>query len=436
MTEPVTIWEKVNYGLVEAESTTADSEGKAPTLGKSWKRTRFLLDSLGTLFWIYVILKVFVFDVDREAVSALAPGQQWLVDYRLLFFLGIAALVVVLVKPGRALLGGLYVLLFPLVVVTWKVPKLLYKSKSWVALFAALHVIASVFANFKYVVVATATGAFSVVFILFSDIDALLVLAMITLGVLLLVAVLRTLKFSARPASFIAYQEKALARWQKTSELPATASVDAELRDAQITKFNEEQQQKFLTNLQSAVLVQRLPLFWAYQLDQYRRSPVPVLFTGLAYAWLVLQAAGILTLINYALYKLDAASFLYSAPPSIVVFARYAISSLIGNEIGPLQPQSDLANGIFLGATILGIVFLIGFVIGLILSYRQKSQDAALLDMIDGFKAQSRELDELLQREYDVKSVDEALARLEELRGGLIGVLSFLSSRIPPGFSN
>lgn len=437
--EQISIWEKVNYDLTLDESGDEQTQTPAEAIaerGRQWKRWRLLLDLIATLFWTYVILKVFFLDVDREIVDGLFPGHDWIIDLRFLAFLGIAALSVLMVGPRKTLLGGSYVLLFPFIVVCWKLPKLLYKSKSWVSLFAVIHIVASILANVRYVVLATAAGAFAGVIVLLADNPYLLGLAMILITAMLLLALIRTLRFSAQPASFIGIQEKALSRVRKSSNLPQIAAVADELRDSQVERFNAQQQMQFLGNLQTAVLIQRLPLFWAYQLDQYRRSPVPVLFTGLAYAWLVLQAIVGLAFLNYALYKIDPNAFQYVDPPGLIVFARYAVSSLSGSEIGAIQPESGIANLLFLGATALGVIFLIGFVIGLFLSFRQKSQDAALRETIRGFKEQSRELDRQLSREYEVVSVEEALERLEELRAGLLGIITFFSSRIPADFED
>jgi hypothetical protein len=435
----INIWQKVDYGLARQEKGDSEEKTPAETIAersRQWRRWRISLDVVGTIFWVYVTLKVFFFDVDRELVESLIPGHDWIIDFRFLAFLIIAAIAVLALGPRKALLCGAYIFFFPLIVLIWKLPKLLYKSKSWISLFAAIHVVASVLANFRYAVIATALGVLSAVLILWTNSHALLAFAMAVIASLLLLALGRTLLFSAQPASFIDIQEKALARIRKSNGLPQIAAISDELRDNQVQRFNEQQQMQFLMNLQSAVLMQRLPLFWAYQLEQYRRSPVPVLFTGLAYAWLVLQTVIGLALLNYGLYKIDPSAFQFEDAPSILVFGRYAVSSLSGSEIGAVQPEGAFANVLFLGATALGIIFLIGFVVGLFLSFRQKSQDAALREMIHGFKEQSRELDRQLQREYDVVSAEEALRRLEELKAGLLGIITFFSSRIPDDFED
>jgi hypothetical protein len=435
--EQLSIWEKVDFDAPETNET--DPEKKTPKeiaeeRAESWKRWRLLLDVVGTIAWTYLILKVFFFDVDRELIDAAAPEQSWLIDLRFLMILGVIALAVIFLGSRRTLIGIAYVMFFPLIVIGWKVPRTIYRSKSWISLFAALHVVASVLTNFRYVLLATTFALFATAAILFTSSDLIVGLAMIVIAGILLFAMFRTLRLSARPASFISIQEAALDRFRQSDSLPQIAAVREDFRSAEIQRFTAQQQTEFLMTLQYAVLVQRLPLFWAYQLDQYRRSPAPVLFTGLAYAWLVIQTVVGLTLLNYGLYKIDATAYSFVDSPSLAVFARYAVSSLTGSEIGALQPESGMANALFLGATAFGVIFVIGFVVGLVLSFRQKSQDAALREMIDGFKAQSQVLESRLRAEYDVPSVEEAMKRLEELRAGLLGIITFFSSRIPSEF--
>ena len=46
------------------------------------------LDSVAVLFWLYAIVKVFVFDVDVYLVTLASSGFVWLLNYKLLILLG------------------------------------------------------------------------------------------------------------------------------------------------------------------------------------------------------------------------------------------------------------------------------------------------------------------------------------------------------------
>jgi hypothetical protein len=90
------IWEKVNLSLVEdpapAEAGSADSKPAFGEWLERWARIRPFIDGLASLSWVYAFLKVFVFDVAQALLEWIAPGADWLVDFRALLLLGFSQL--------------------------------------------------------------------------------------------------------------------------------------------------------------------------------------------------------------------------------------------------------------------------------------------------------------------------------------------------------
>src|SRR3954449_2680306 len=110
---PGSLWKKVHYSLLSAPSeSTTDGHARHQTkeLREFWKSRRPVLDFIGTAFWAYAVLKVFIADLDTEVLGDV-------VGYRFFFFLAVAVLLVaVFRKPGRIFAAFLYVLAFPVVV--------------------------------------------------------------------------------------------------------------------------------------------------------------------------------------------------------------------------------------------------------------------------------------------------------------------------------
>jgi hypothetical protein len=126
MTE--SIWDKVGDAVI-LPAATAQTAPAEPTQASSVKnripaRWYFrLLDAASVIVWTYVVLTLFVVNVDRKAVDAVGvdPG---LLDYKLFAIIGIAAVLVFAFGKG-VIIPVLYILLFPLVVLFWKVPAFL-----------------------------------------------------------------------------------------------------------------------------------------------------------------------------------------------------------------------------------------------------------------------------------------------------------------------
>jgi hypothetical protein len=431
------IWKKVNLELVEeTEPEHAEAATTKPEFGEwlaRWERIRPFIDALASVFWIYALLKVFVFDVDRTLIEWAAPNAGWLVDFRLLLFVALLAIAAIVGRGLSAIFCVAYVLAFPGVVVLWKIPKTLIKTRSWLTFFAVANVAVEVIGSFRYVAVAGAVWLFAAVFILATSLDAALVVASIGLLGVLAASYWRTIRFSAKPTRFLEVQSNVIERTMESDRLSGVMTLSEELQSDEITTFDAEQQKAFTEKLANGVIAYRVLGLWAYELDQYRQSTFALLLNLGGYLWLFLQTVATLALVNYAIYKLEPSAFAYVHPPTLVTFARYVLASFGGGEIAAVQAENDLAGTVSILSTLIGAVFLVGFGITLFFSLRKGRQDEAARQTIDRIHRQEVVLETRLQGDYGV-SIEEAEERLNELRYALAGIISYLSSRIPPGY--
>jgi hypothetical protein len=99
-------------------------------------------EALGILVWVYIVTKLFLFDIDRYLFGLYMPSYIWLLDYRVLFLLGIAGVVFLLCRRIGTVGSLLYILFYPIVLVFWRLPAALWQQKSWNITF---HVINGIF---------------------------------------------------------------------------------------------------------------------------------------------------------------------------------------------------------------------------------------------------------------------------------------------------
>lgn len=430
------IWSKVDYRLVEPVVDKPE-KGKDPddeSRKRKWRWTRRTLDVLGTIFWAYALLKVFVTDIDGAIAGLFGAEAENAVRYR---FFGFVALLVIGAAVSRKLSGLiltlLYIAFFPLIVLFWKIPRAIHRTRSWVAFFAVFNGVASFVTELRYTIVSSGVFVLGGFAILASDDVALIEIAAGGIAIVLVIGLARAVRQAAAPSRFLRVQQNAIRRAVGSDIVKSMTSVNAELRHTDLVKFSAAQQTQFVQNLSHGVIVHRFLYFWGYQLEQYRKSPTSILFTGLSYVWIVIQSLAALSLINYAIYKVDPDEFGFANEPSIAVFVRYSFGALYGNEIDALKPAGDVANVVSLLAAVMGILILATLLVSLLLSFRQSRDETALRDTIDEIRNEGRKFDEQLRAEWEV-SADEAMERLQELRSSFLGVITFFSSRIPPGF--
>src|SRR5450759_2530702 len=147
---------------VGGENVVVASDSKPSKRGRLYRAFRELT---AIAFWIYVVTKVFFFDVDYWLLSRFSPHLRWLVDYRFLWFVLALALVVLLASPLRAMGLVLYVMFYPFVLVFWRLPWLLMRLKRWTLTLALVAGVVSLARSLKFTAMMVATLVFGTVLV-------------------------------------------------------------------------------------------------------------------------------------------------------------------------------------------------------------------------------------------------------------------------------
>jgi hypothetical protein len=426
------LWSRVDFALVPPVPVTTGTlpsvdDGSFDRARQHWRRRRPLLDAVGTFVWVYAVVKVFIADFDTAVFGSGA-------DYRFFFFLGLAAvLAVIMQKRWAIVMGFAYVMAFPAVMLCWKLPKLLGRTRSPVAFLAAANALTLVFSDLKRSILLTTLTVFATLAIAASHWEPLLIVSGVCMLVLVIRTTYRSIKMSLVPSSFLRVQQKAIRKVVGSNMLKSMTSPAEELMGEEIERFTVEQQVAFTNNLANGVLVHRVLSYWAYQLERYRRSPASLIFNLLSYLWLVIRVIVGLALVNLALYHARSSDFSFQNNDTFLLFVRYVIASLYGSEIGGLHGSGTVPDGIDILTFIAGFVLVGGFVVSSALAFRASREESEIRETVAEIKRESKRLDERLRENYAV-SVAEAMLRLEQLKAGLLGVIRFISTRIPDDF--
>jgi hypothetical protein len=149
-----------------------------------------MLDVVATVLWLYGLLKVLVADIDTDVIGHAA-------SYRLWFFLALLAGLVLALRSTWGIVGGLaYMIGFPAVVLSWKLPKVLIKRRSVVGFLAAANAVVLLLSDVKRSVLVFVAVAFCTLAVALSHWPPLLWVAGLILVVLLVRTVFRTIRQS------------------------------------------------------------------------------------------------------------------------------------------------------------------------------------------------------------------------------------------------
>lgn len=425
-------WTKVDPAHLEAPSGKAVDERDLQEKTKTpWSRLRWIsLDSIAVFLWAYSLIKVFVGDVDRWLVSTVAPPLIWLVEYRLLLLLVVFSILALVVgRHKRWLWILIYIALFPLVVLFWKLPRFFYRRGSWDLVFGSLHAVVGFLGSLRYSIpVATCFLLAGLVVlirapepIVWTALTALMLAWLLTLG--------RALILAVRPSRFLKGQQNIFRILLSSESMEKLYKPEDWMRDPEIQVFELSQAQQLAAKAGTGLIAYRAAQFWAMKLDRYRRSGIPVVFSVATVVILVLYALATFTLVNAAILQLDPQQFVFSSTPSPASLAYYSLASLFVNEISALAAAGWLTFLVNVVAGLsTGFIALV-VIISLTLGFRQAKENEVAMSQIRAMRRRADEFAAWLGQEHEL-SVQELLERVEKVGFAFMGLLTYLTQNL------
>ncbi len=438
MTSEPSIWDKIDYDVVaaaaaESQQQTAASQEKKEDAKKSlWKKARWrLLDMLSIIFWCYLVANLVIFDFDK-LITDHAPGARQLFDHRFLVFLVLLS-ILSLTWRLKFFIPVLYVFMFPLVILFWKIPKFLYYRKSWTLFFGFMHLLFVGYWGFRRTIIGFTAFCFSIFFMTLGW-DWSSFLAGIIAAILLTFTLIHSTIEAFRPIKFMTTQINLFTKLTKSNLTADSWRIKPELKNNDIVKFDKGQLEIFSQGLTSATVIYYGAHFWAYRLENYRRSGAGMLFSSAALLWLIISASVNLCLINLAIFTVAPNQYAVDdAGSSVIRFAYYSLSSLFINEISGLTPTGAVAILTKLVAGFIGAVLLVLLLVTIYMSFRQDKNGARVQEAIDELQARANEFEEQMRLEYGVGPA-EALERLTQMKKGTQALIVQLMGSIPKEF--
>ncbi len=384
-----------------AASTPAARSAPAVVVPQTrWQRVKkraraMALDTVATLWWVYVVLQLFVVDIRGLIAGRDTASVGFFVIHRVVPLAAICLVLAVFFWGWKGLRRLLYVAFFPVIVLCWKLPPLLLKTRFYrntVVVMAVMNAALLVGQNLRYHLISKSLGVVALALIISSN-PPLIMLGAALVFLLLVWALTRVVMQTFRGRTFVTSQQKLLSLAASTIDQPLQLDVavqpDGTIPKAQVTRL--------VTNIQNAAVVNRLLYLWAYKLQQYRESSFILLFNGLSFASFFLGATVALFLLNLAVLR--------GFPHQYVVQ---------GEPFGP--------------------GFLLAVAVNTLMVLRGSREEAELRRTVQDLRRRAQR-HEANFRQVVRASVDEACDRLTRLGvGNLLAFVTWLRQTIPPEF--
>ena len=429
------VWRLLELSLAEQPPAATPTPGAQPP-SESRKlpsqSTFRRLDWIGAVFWTYVVVKVFLADVDRLLLEVVAPWSvEWL-NLRIVLYVALVVLFAIVFRGRWWML--LYIAAYPLVVLFWKIPAVLIRYRSWPLFFGVMQAGHGFFGSFRYNVVTKGIALIAMILIIVSNWAPLLLLAAAYLLWHLGAAYIRLLQRIFSAQSFASVQRDAIVRVVSSPAVETATLLKDEYKRTDLDKYDSASAQQVVLAISLGIIVNRALYLWAYELDRYQRRFAPSL--GFAVVSLVSLYVGTIftfAFVNEALLQVSPEQYAFASDPTLIAVMAYSAATLFFSAGGGIIPVGDLALIFQLLAGSANLFVLTSFAVHGFLSWRRERDDTATDELVSDLKQRARDHEIRFQAEYKV-SVEEAQRRLEAIGASFASIVAFVAARVPDNF--
>jgi hypothetical protein len=419
--------------LWTTNSSSSDEEGDGDSKKRHTRRWRRVLDVMAVLWWLYVFTKLFVYDIDRWALQRLGLNADHIFRYRLAF---VAALIVIAsfwIRKG-VLFVLIYVPLFPLILILWKLPWFLYRRKSWLLVVATVNVLIVALANLRRKAIAFGLMTIAMVVLLVSRIGWVVDGAIIVALGILSYWYMQVLRYSIVRTEFLRVQDSLFERAVNSEPVKLVSSQGMRLMATDVEMYPKSELETFINELGQSIVINRAMYFWAYQIDKYRKSAASLIAACIQYVALFLSTAIVYSLVNRAIFRTAAGEYTWTGGfPSAFRITLYSFGSLVFNSRSGIEATGNMASAVSVIAGVMGVVFLVGLMLSAAISSRLKNDDEGTQTLIATLKSRASAQEGYFRQNFAI-SMDEAIQRMQAVGYAFSGIIGFLASSIPPEF--
>jgi hypothetical protein len=417
--------------MPEGEGAIVLAEGAPRPEGvarQPWgKARRFARECVAIWVWLYVCLKLFVFDFEVYLINWLAPNLRWIIDFKILIILAALAAISMLSNKKAFLLFAAYVACYPLILFFWRLPWLVLKQKSWVLFFAIVNFGISFFQSIRYTLVSCAVYLICFAAALLTNVKAVLYVAALALLIILTSAFVRRFASLIRGDKLFQFYHRAVP-WMRGKAI-LLIKMDDSIRNLPVATMDETQIAKWKTSLEQSVLVNRILLFSARKVRDHQKSAFGILLGVIATIFLWIATVVTFTAINIAAYKIDPASYLASAPPTLFTFFQYSFKAMFVASISELMPATPAAKIIEMMNNFFAFLTFAIIAAAFIAVYGQ-AYNTRLDELIGTLEREGKEAESFIRSEFRFNSIDDAIAELTRLKSGLLNILLQLTQNL------
>ncbi len=399
-------------------------------VSKTDKILAFVRQIIAILFWFYVLVKLFIFDIDVAIINKFFPEYIKYLNFKILFIIGIISIIWLITKNKYILPWFFYILLFPFIVFFWKIPYFIFKQRSWTLAFAFINSVISFFKSIRYTFIASSFYIISASLIFIFTNKFVLGFAILIILSITLFAYANRFIIIFKPTSVFQVYTYIFSKIKTFgSKSPALFMLEDDIKIIPFKNLDEKQLAKWTASLQTSVLYNRLCLFVAKKLRDYQSSKLNFVYYIFGIFTLIVITTLSFSFINYGLYKIDSAQFGYLKIPTYFTFFYYSFNHLFNNDILGLVSILPISQIVSMIEPILSLIIIGIFVSSLITVMGEKHAEE-LNKVIESVETQGIEMESFIQEEFKITNIGDAIKELDKVKAGLLQIIMMITNNL------
>jgi len=314
---------------------TTEQQEKVPPFLPLPRPVKWVREVFAVALWALVMTHLLVVDL-KILMTAQVPLVDVVLRYRLLVVLGCIAILWLTLGNRRFILFVGFIIAYPIVVVLWKFPKLVFRN--WAVAIAFLPAIHSIFTNFRTSFTFFTIALIAIFLVCLADQNGLIVLGMLLTGAYLLIHYFRRFRLAFLPSTIFTHVSSTVQEtWEKIRESPWAGPQKGDRR-------SEEFQQKLGQNLLIMYMTTAGLYFLTARLKEVIDSRKLDLYLVGSLVYTFALTIVVFGVEYYGLERLHPGSFTGVSSPGLVDFIGLSFSTIMTASISPLKAISGLAQ--------------------------------------------------------------------------------------------
>lgn len=303
--------------LLEQQASIATS--------RSTSYVKYVMHFFAIIFWIYVVIKLFVFDIDVFVIGIIANNLLWILDYKIFSIIFAVAFSMLIFSRWQIVKFFMFILFYPAISIIYLPLYMIWKTKSWMLLVAVVNGLAVFVNSFRLKFLMFSVFLASILVILVSLDQMLLWVAGFALVGLNCIEYISSIVSAFKMSKVIGIYKKIPDIGKKFVESKPFSEKIKDLPP--VCEMNPSQLAAYRGNLQISLIVSRACLFSATILRDYKRSGFPAISGAVATLFLFIYTVVVFFAVNLAICKIDIDSFKYDEIgfPSMFTFFIIAL---------------------------------------------------------------------------------------------------------------